>query len=35
VGTTDLDKKFADSSKMTVTKVVQKGTSIILEKEKH
>lgn len=28
-------KKFADSSKITVTEVVQKGISIILEKEKH
>ena len=28
-------KKYADSSEMTVTEVVQKGVSIILDKEKH
>ena len=27
-------KKYADSSEMTVTEVVQKGVSIILDKEK-
>lgn len=28
-------KAYADSSEMTVTEVVQKGVSIILDKEKH
>ena len=28
-------KKYADSSEMTVTEVVQKCVSIILDKEKH
>lgn len=28
-------KKYADSSEMTVTEVVQKGVSIILDNEKH
>lgn len=28
-------KKYADSSEMTVTQVVQKGVSIILDNEKH
>ena len=27
-------KEYADSSKMTITEVVQKGVSIILDKEK-
>lgn len=28
-------KEYADSSEMTVTDVVRKGVSVILEKEKH